>query len=101
MLWCSRWKRGLIHSRSPMRAEAQAQVGVLQALAELREGDEGDELPRRHADQLRHDHDERVAHMSSSRWLRLSLHIVIWRCEWCSECRLHHQLNWCWPRWIQ
>jgi hypothetical protein len=30
---------------------------------------------------------------SSSRWLRLSLHIVICRCEWCSACRLHHQLK--------
>jgi hypothetical protein len=38
---------------------------------------------------------------SSSRWLRLSLHIVIWRCEWCSACSFHHQPQLCWPRWIQ
>jgi hypothetical protein len=40
-------------------------------------------------------------HTSSKKWLRLSLHIVIWRCAWCRACNCHHQRTPCWPRCIQ
>ena len=38
---------------------------------------------------------------SSIRWLRLSLHMVICRCEWCRACKAHQRPHWCWPRCTQ
>ena len=63
-------------------AKPQAQVGMVQVFAGLRQRDDGYELPRRHAYALRHADDDGVAQQVVQQVIGLatSLHWVIWRC---------------------
>ena len=80
-------------------AEMQAQVGVREALRQLVIATTATNCAGGTPTSCDTNTTTTSRSMSSSRWLRSSLQIVIWRWLWCTACSDQSQPKRCWARW--